>query len=79
MTNDDVCGAIGGVLDKGNRNTRRNLAPVPLCPQHIPNDMTRVRTQAAEVGRQQLTARSTARLYLAKKHMMVEIHATLRH
>jgi hypothetical protein len=32
----DECGAIGGMLGKGKRSTRRKPAPVPLCPPQIP-------------------------------------------
>jgi hypothetical protein len=31
-------GEIGGMIDKGNRSTRRKPAPVPLWPPHIPRD-----------------------------------------
>jgi hypothetical protein len=52
---------IGGVMiGKGNRSTRRKLAPVPLCPPQTP-DAARTRTWAAAVGSQRLTARATAR------------------
>jgi hypothetical protein len=34
-------------IGKGNRSTRRKPAPVPLCPQEIPHDLTRARTRAA--------------------------------
>jgi hypothetical protein len=30
---DDECGAIGGIIGRGNRSTRRKPAPVPLLPQ----------------------------------------------
>jgi hypothetical protein len=41
---------------RGNRSTRRNPAPAPLCPRQIPLDQTRARTQAPAVGSQRLTA-----------------------
>jgi hypothetical protein len=50
------CGSGGGMLGKGNRSTRRKLAPVPLCPSQIPHDMTRARTRKTAVGSQRLTA-----------------------
>jgi hypothetical protein len=54
---DDVCGAIGGMrIDRENRSTRRNLAPMPLCPPQIPHDLTRARTRSAAVGSRRLTA-----------------------
>jgi hypothetical protein len=34
--------AVGGMIGKGNRSTRRKLAPVALCPPQIPHDLTRV-------------------------------------
>jgi hypothetical protein len=43
-------------IGKGNRSTRRTLAPAPLCPPHIPHDQTRARTRAAAVGSKRLTA-----------------------
>jgi hypothetical protein len=34
-------GEFGGMMiDRGNRNTRRKPAPVPLCPPQIPHDLT---------------------------------------
>jgi hypothetical protein len=48
-------GEIGGMFGKGNRSTRRKPAPVPLCPQQIPH-VARMRTRAASVGSQRLTA-----------------------
>jgi hypothetical protein len=48
-------GAIGGVIDRGNRNTRRKPAPVPLCPTQTPH-IARTRTRTAAVGTQRLTA-----------------------
>jgi hypothetical protein len=41
---DDECGAIGAVLGRGNRSTRRKPTPVPLCPPQIPDYLTRSRT-----------------------------------
>jgi hypothetical protein len=28
----DICGAVGGMIGKGNRSIRRETAPVPLFP-----------------------------------------------
>jgi hypothetical protein len=39
-------GEIGGMICRGNRNTRRNPAPVPLCPPQTPH-AARMRTRAA--------------------------------
>jgi hypothetical protein len=43
-------------IGRGNRSSRRKLAPAPLCPPQIPLDQTRARTRAAAVGSQRLTA-----------------------
>jgi hypothetical protein len=48
---DDRCGAFGGMrIGKGNRSTRRKSAPVPLCPQQIPHDLTWAGTRGAAIG-----------------------------
>jgi hypothetical protein len=50
-------GELGGMkISRGNRSTRRKPAPAPLCPPQIPLEKTRVRTRAAAVGIQRLTA-----------------------
>jgi hypothetical protein len=37
MIGDGDCGEIGGMkIGRGNRSTRRKLAPAPLCPPQIP-------------------------------------------
>jgi hypothetical protein len=46
---------IGGMIIRGNRSTRRKPAPVPLCPSQTPH-AARLRTRAAAVGSQRLTA-----------------------
>jgi hypothetical protein len=48
-------GEIGGMIDRGNRSTRRKPAPVPLCPPQTPH-AAQTRTRAAAVGNQRLTA-----------------------
>jgi hypothetical protein len=48
-------GEIGEMIGRGNRSTRRNPAPVPLCPSQTPH-AARKRTRAAAVGNQRLTA-----------------------
>jgi hypothetical protein len=36
---DGDCGEFGGMkIGKGNRSTRREPAPTPLCPHQIPHD-----------------------------------------
>jgi hypothetical protein len=55
---------FGGMkIGRGNRSTRRKLAPAQLCPPQIPLDHTRDRTRAAAVGSQRLTASAMARPY----------------
>jgi hypothetical protein len=48
-------------IGRGNRSTRREPAPAPLCPPQIPLDQAQARTQAVAVGSQQLTAWAMAR------------------
>jgi hypothetical protein len=38
---DDECGAVGGMVVRGNSSTRRKPAPGPLCPPQIPLNLTR--------------------------------------
>jgi hypothetical protein len=47
-------GKSGGMIGRGNRSTRRKPAPV-LCPPQTPH-AARMRTRAAAVGSQRLTA-----------------------
>jgi hypothetical protein len=65
MIDDDECGAVGGIrIGRGNRNTRREPAPVPLCPPQIPHDLTWVQAQAAVVWSRRLIAWATHNLFL---------------
>jgi hypothetical protein len=48
-------GEIGGMIGRGNRSTRRKLAPMPFCPPQTPH-AARTRTRAAVVGSQRLIA-----------------------
>jgi hypothetical protein len=48
-------GEIGGKIGRGNRSTQKQPAPVPLCSPQTPH-ATRMRTLAAAVGSQRLTA-----------------------
>jgi hypothetical protein len=48
----EICGIMIG---RGNRSTRRKPAPVPLYPPRTPH-AARLRTRAAAVGSQRLTA-----------------------
>jgi hypothetical protein len=46
MIDDDECGTVGAVrIGKGNRNTRRKSAAVPLCPPEMAHDLTWSRTR----------------------------------
>jgi hypothetical protein len=45
LMDDDECGAVGGMIDRGNRSTRRKPTPVPLCPQ-IAHELTWARITA---------------------------------
>jgi hypothetical protein len=46
---------IGGIIDRGNRSTRRKPTPVPLCPPQIPHAAW-TRTWGVAVGNQRLAA-----------------------
>jgi hypothetical protein len=48
LSNCDV-GEIGGIIGRGNRSTRREPVPVPLCPSQTPHP-AETRTRAAAVG-----------------------------
>jgi hypothetical protein len=51
MMDDDECGAVDGIICKGNGSTlRKPAAAVPLCPPQIPHDLTWARTRAAAEG-----------------------------
>jgi hypothetical protein len=56
----DVGEISGKMIGRGNRSTRRKLAPVPLCPPQTPHDAP-TRARAPGVGSQRLTACATAR------------------
>jgi hypothetical protein len=60
-------GEIGGMFGRGNRSTRRKLAPVPLCPPQTPQ-AARTRTWVAAVGSQRPTAWATARPHRLLSH-----------
>jgi hypothetical protein len=53
-------GEIGGMIERGNRITRRKPAPVPLCPPQTPH-AARMRNRTVAVGSQRLTASAAAR------------------
>jgi hypothetical protein len=55
-------GKFGGMMIcRGNRSTRRKLAPVPLRPPQIPHDLTGGEPGTPRLGSQRLTARAMAR------------------
>jgi hypothetical protein len=58
---DDKCGAVGGMLGRGNRSTRRKPAQAPLCPPQIPLWPDPGSNHGATVGSQRLIAWATAR------------------
>jgi hypothetical protein len=45
-------GEIGGIISRGNWSTRRNPAPLPLCPPQTPPHAAWTRTWAAALGSQ---------------------------
>jgi hypothetical protein len=47
MLMNDEYGAVGGLLDMGDRSNQRKPARVPLRPPQIPYHLKRTRTQAA--------------------------------
>jgi hypothetical protein len=68
MTDDDEYEAVGGMrIGRGNRSTRRNPAPVPLCPPQSPHDLTWDRTRAAAMASRRLTACGIARPSVQRK------------
>jgi hypothetical protein len=53
---DDEYGALGGMrIGRGNRSTRRNPTPVPLCTPQILHDLTWARTRATSVANNHLS------------------------
>jgi hypothetical protein len=62
MIDDDECRAVGGMrTGRGNRSTRRQPVPVPLCLPQIPHDLTWDRIRASAVGSRRLTTWAMAR------------------
>jgi hypothetical protein len=55
MMDDDECGAVGEMFDKGNWITRRKPTPVALYPQQIPHVLTGDLTRAASVRSRRIT------------------------
>jgi hypothetical protein len=74
-------GEIGGMIDRGNRSTRRKPAPMSLCPPQTPH-AARTRTRAVAVGSQRLTAWATARphtdVYEAETFYQTPCHTSLK-
>jgi hypothetical protein len=57
----DECGAVGGMLGRGNPSTGRKPVPIPPCPPQIPYDLTQARTRVAAAVSQRLTAQIMVR------------------
>jgi hypothetical protein len=55
MMVDAECGAVGEMVDRGNRSIPRKPAPVLFCPPQISHDLTRAQTRTAAVGSRRLT------------------------
>jgi hypothetical protein len=53
---DNKCGAIGGMIGRRNRSTRRKPALVKLCSPKIPHALAGAQTRNAAVWGQQITA-----------------------
>jgi hypothetical protein len=56
---DDECGAISGMLGRGDQSMQKP-APVPLFPTQTTHDLIQAETRAAAMGSQRLTAQTTA-------------------
>jgi hypothetical protein len=56
MMDYDVCGAVGEMIGRGNRSTRRKPAPLPRCLPQITHDITWVWTRAFVFENNWLTA-----------------------
>jgi hypothetical protein len=56
MIDNDECGALGGMIVKGNGSNRIKPAPLPLFPPQNPHDLNRARTRIPSVESWQLTA-----------------------
>jgi hypothetical protein len=65
MMNDDEYGAIGGMLDRGNRIIWIKPVPMPLCPPQIPHYLTGAWTRAAAVENRRLNAWTTVQPSIA--------------
>jgi hypothetical protein len=76
---DDECGAVGGMIGRGKRSTRRKPAPVLLSPPQIPNDMIWTGTKAVPVQCQQLTARAKERPRVHIPYVSSELHELTIH
>jgi hypothetical protein len=75
MTEEGDCEAIGGMrLARETEVLGENLPQRHFVPPQIPHDQTRVRTRAAQVGSQRLTAWAMARppgIFLEGKRLPV--------
>jgi hypothetical protein len=55
VMNDEECGAVKGMIDRGNRSTQRKPAPMLLCPPQIPHNLIRAGTRVTTAGTRWLT------------------------
>jgi hypothetical protein len=61
MTDDDECGAVGGMkIGEGNQSIRRKPAPMSLRSTQILHFLTWYRTRAEAAGNPRLTASAMA-------------------
>jgi hypothetical protein len=65
-------------IDRGNRRTRRNPAPMSLYPPQIPHGLTSARTRASAMSGRRLTASATARSRPRERWTCVLIWADLQ-
>jgi hypothetical protein len=61
MIDDNECGAVGGMDDRENRNSRTKPVPVQLCPPQTPHVLIWDGTRATSVGGRRITAWAMAR------------------
>jgi hypothetical protein len=75
---DDECGAVGGMLGRGNRNTRRKSASVLLCTPKIPHDLIRTWTRVTTLGSQRLTSWAMAQPILTLTYTNVDYSTAMK-
>jgi hypothetical protein len=55
MMDGGECGAVGGMVGRGNQSTREYSVSVSLCSTQIPHDLPRAQTRATAVASRRLT------------------------